>query len=103
MYARHSTGFLANSVLRRIVHALQLQPPHLVFIRCTKNRCVRTPSSGCHRASNGGTASFNCSRYHSSTTACLLSLSVCGRTRRSIRLCFSSIEGGASPSETESK
>ena len=56
-----------------------------------------------HRASNGGTASFSCSRYHASARACLFSSSVPGRTRRNIRLCFSSIEGGWSRSQTVSK
>ena len=51
-----------------------LQLPHLVFIRCTKNRSTFTPSSGSHLAISGGTASLSCSRYHASTMACLLSL-----------------------------
>ena len=36
--------------------ALGLQLPHLVFIRCTKNRSTFTPISGSHLAISGGTA-----------------------------------------------
>ena len=52
------------------------------------------PCSGSHFAISGGTASFSCSRYHSSTIACRFRSSVPGRTRSSMRLCFSSTDGG---------
>ena len=56
--------FLASPVLRRIVRALWLQLPHLVFIRCTKSRSTLTPAAVAKRASSGGTASLSCPRYH---------------------------------------
>src|SRR5205823_13176893 len=91
IYSRHSRGFLASSVLRRILRASWLQLPHLVFIRCTKNRSTFTPISGSHLAINGGTAFLSCQRYHASTIACFFFASVPGRTCRSIQRCFKEI------------
>jgi hypothetical protein len=59
-----------------------LQLPHLVFIRCTKNRSTLTPNRGCHFAINGGTACLNSLRYHASTISCLFPTSARARTRR---------------------
>jgi hypothetical protein len=42
MYSRHCAGFLARSVLRRMLRAPALQLPHLVFIFCTKTRSTFT-------------------------------------------------------------
>jgi hypothetical protein len=43
MYSRHSRGFLARSVLSRMLRLRGLRLPHLVFIRCTKKRATFTP------------------------------------------------------------
>src|SRR5215471_11438296 len=93
IYSRHSHGFLASSVLRRILCASWLQLPHLVFIRCTKNRSTFTPINGSHLAINGGTACLSCQRYHASTMARFFCASVPGRTRRSIQRCCKPTEG----------
>src|ERR1700720_441386 len=100
IYSRHCGGFLARSVLRRMLLDAELQLPHLVFIFCTKKFSTFTPITGSHFAINGGTASLICLRYHPSTTACFLLPGVPERNRRNIRLCFNSIDRGSSHSIT---
>src|SRR3990167_7176385 len=81
MYSIYSDGFLARSVLSRMFLETRLQLPHLVFIRCTKNRSTFTPMSGSHLAIKGGTAFLTCSRYHSSTMVLFFFCRVPGRIR----------------------
>ena len=102
-YSRHSFGFLARSVLSRMLSARWLQLPHFVFIRRTKNLSTFTPSSGSHLAINGGTAFLSCSRYHASIIACFFLSSVPGRTCRIIFLCFNSTDGASLTSINLSK
>src|SRR5258708_1727314 len=67
MYSRHSFGFLASSVLRRIVRAFGLQPPHLVFICWTKTRLTLTLRSDSHFAIPLSHACFSFCLVHSCT------------------------------------
>src|SRR5262249_46850135 len=100
MYSRHCSGFLARSVLRRILLDAALQLPHLVFILCTKNFSTFTPITGSHFAISGGTAFLISLRYHASMTACFLSAGVPERDRKSIPSCFNSTDGASSHSIT---
>ena len=91
MYSRHSLGFFASSVFRRMLrvrwvaatpfrlHSLDKYPPHL-----HAHQTLPFFDQGRHSA-------LICSRYHWPTIACRVSSFVPGRTRRIIRLCFSSI------------
>src|SRR3989304_9933372 len=88
IYSRPSRGFLARSLLIRILCLRALQLPHLVFIFCTKTRATLTPRRGSHLAIKGGTAFFSCSRYHSSTIARFFDSLLPGRTCRNNRLCL---------------
>src|SRR6266702_8772763 len=100
MYSRHCGGFLARSVLSRILLDSGRQLPHFVFILCVKNRSTLTPMCGSHLAINEGTTCLSCSRYHSSRMACFFSLLAPGRTCRCILLCLSSTVGASSLSAT---
>src|SRR5208337_4337788 len=103
MYSRHSGGFLARSVLSRMLLAFGLQLPHFVFIFWTKNRSTFTPISGSHLAINDGTACLSCSRYHSSITACFSSSDEPGRICKYILVCLSPTPGGILFSTTLSR
>jgi len=73
MYSRHSFGFLASSRLTHIRRASGLQVPHFVFIFLMPNSLTLTPILFSHNSMRSGRATFNCFRYHSSSTDCFFS------------------------------
>lgn len=103
MYSRHWLGFLARSVLSRMLEEETLQLPQRVRMRWMKKRLTLTPRMGSQRAIKEGTSSLICSRYQRSMICWRCLAGVLGRTVNNILRDLISIEGGSFFSTTESK